>query len=66
MRGEFGLSITAITGPATDNDVGQHYIRASLGLAAFNARRNPDGLVQSVREGLDSWLSAAAPAGVGA
>lgn len=66
MRGEFGLPITAITGPATDNDVGQHYIRASLGLAAFNARRNPDGLVQAAREGLDSWLGAAAPATVGA
>ena len=66
MRDDFGLPITAITGPATDNDVGQHYIKASLGLAAFNARRNPDGLVQAAREGLESWLAAGTPAGVGA
>ncbi len=66
MRDEFGLPITAITGPATDNDVGQHYIRASLGLAAFNARRNPDGLVQAAREGLESWAGGATPAVVGA
>jgi hypothetical protein len=66
MRDEFGLPITAITGPATDNDVGQHYIRASLGLEAFNARRNPDGLVRAARDGIDAWLAAAAPAEIGA
>ena len=33
MRREFGLPITAITGPATDNEVGQVYITTGLGLA---------------------------------
>jgi hypothetical protein len=66
MREEFGLPITAITGPATDNDVGQHYIKASLGLDAFNARRNPEGLVRAARAGVDAWLASAAPATVGA
>ena len=33
MRREFDLPITAITGPATDNEVGQVYITTGLGLA---------------------------------
>ena len=45
MRREFGLPITAITGPATDNEVGQDYITAGLGLPAHNARRDAAGLV---------------------
>ena len=37
MRREFDLPITAITGPATDNEVGQVYITTGLGLPAHNA-----------------------------
>ena len=44
MRREFDLPITAITGPATDNEVGQVYITAGLGLPAHNARRDAAGL----------------------
>ena len=58
MQEEFRLPITAITGPATDNDVGQSYVRASLGLPAYNARRNPEGLVAAARKGVDRWLAA--------
>src|SRR5574338_1650732 len=58
MRSQFGLPVTVITGPATDNDVGRSYIRASLGLPAHNARRDPDGLLASVRSSLDAWLDA--------
>ena len=43
MRREFGLPITAITGPATDNEVGQVYITGGLGLPAHNARRDAAG-----------------------
>jgi hypothetical protein len=43
MRREFDLPITAITGPATDNEVGQVYITTGLGLPAHNARRMPGG-----------------------
>jgi hypothetical protein len=58
MQHEFRLPITAVTGPATDNDVGQSYIRASLGLPACNARRNPEALVAAARRAVDVWLAA--------
>ena len=49
MRSEFGLPITVITGPATDNEVGQVYIQTGLGLPAHNARRDAAGLLEVVR-----------------
>jgi hypothetical protein len=55
MRTEFDLPITAITGPATDNEVGLVYIQSSLGLPAHNARRDASGLVSVVRKALDGW-----------
>jgi hypothetical protein len=55
MRREYDLPITAITGPATDNEVGITYVHAELGLAAHNARRDADGLVGVVRNALDEW-----------
>jgi hypothetical protein len=54
MRREYELPITAVTGPATDNEVGNVYITASLGLPAHNARRDADGLVRAVRRALDA------------
>ena len=59
MQREYGLPITAITGPATDNEVGIVYITAELGLAAHNARRDAAGLVGRVRGALASWAQAA-------
>jgi hypothetical protein len=53
MRREYRLPITAITGPATDNEVGVTYVQAGLGLAAHNARRDAEGLVSAVRNALD-------------
>jgi hypothetical protein len=58
MRSQFGLPVTVMTGPATDNDVGRSYIRASLGLPPPNARRDADGLLAAVRDSLDAWLGA--------
>jgi hypothetical protein len=55
MRREFDLSVTAITGPATDNEVGLAYIGSRLGLPAHNARRDARGLVSVVREALEHW-----------
>src|SRR5919109_5521560 len=52
MRREFDLPITTITGPATDNEVGQVYIATGLGLPAHNARRDAAGLVGVVRKAL--------------
>ena len=54
MRHTFGLSITALTGPATDNEVGRDYILASLGIPAHNALRDADGLLGVVRAALEA------------
>jgi hypothetical protein len=56
MRNQFGLPITVITGPATDNEVGQVYIQTGLGLPAHNARRDAAGLLAVVRKSLDEWV----------
>lgn len=64
MRERFGLPVDAITGPATDNDVGRNYIRATLGVAAHNARRDAAGLVAVARKGYDAWVASHTPAGV--
>lgn len=58
MRDEYGLAITVITGPATDNSVGRDYITAVLGLPAHNARRDSEQLVARVRDALDCWNAA--------
>ena len=55
MKREFDLPITAITGPATDNEVGQVYITASLGLPAHNARRDAGGLLSVVQRAVLEW-----------
>jgi len=58
MRNEYGLSITALTGPATDNEVGRDYIRAELQLPAHNARRDAEGLVAATLAALEARASA--------
>ncbi len=58
MRDQFGLPITLITGPATDNQVGRDYIEQALGLPAHNARRDAEGMVARVQESLAAWQAA--------
>ena len=55
MRDRFNLPVTVLTGPATDNEVGNDYIKASLGIPAFNARKQADGLVACVLEAIRVW-----------
>jgi hypothetical protein len=57
MQEMFGLSIDAISGPATDNAVGTRFIHDQLGLAAINARTQGEELGQFV---LDRLQQAAA------
>jgi hypothetical protein len=57
MRNQFGLPLTVITGPATDNEVGQVYVQTGLGLPAYNARRDAAGLLAVVRKALDGWVA---------
>ena len=55
MRERFGLPVTVLTGPATDNEVGNDYIKASLGVPAFNARKQAEGLVGVALEAIRAW-----------
>ena len=57
-RTEFGLDVTVITGPATDNEVGRDYVLKSLHLPAHNALRDAEGLVGVVRKALAARVSA--------
>ena len=41
---QYGLAITVVCGPATDNDVGIRFIERQLGLAAINARTHGEQL----------------------
>jgi hypothetical protein len=50
----WGLPITVVSGPATDNEVGRDYIRGALGLPARNALHDPAGLVETVAHALDA------------
>ena len=55
MTREFGLPITVITGPATDNAVGREYITTALGVPADQARRDADGMLARVMESIAEW-----------
>jgi len=55
LQGEYGIAITAITGPATDNEIGRRYVRTALGLPAHNARRDAAGLLGVVTAALSQW-----------
>lgn len=54
LRRDYALSVTALTGPATDNEVGLDYIRTALGVPGHNARRDAKGLLAVVRRALAS------------
>jgi len=48
----YGIAVTALTGPATDNEVGLDYIKSALRIPAHNARRDAKGLLSVVQEAL--------------
>jgi hypothetical protein len=52
LRTRFGLTPTAISGPATDNEVGCRFIRDQLELPAANARRGDGALARIIGEAL--------------
>ena len=58
LRKQYGIAVTALTGPATDNEVGLDYIKSALGLPAHNARRDAKGLLSVVLRALKNRLPA--------
>ncbi len=52
LREVYGIEPVAITGPATDNAVGTNIIEETMGVAAINARTEPEKLARLVLEKL--------------
>jgi len=52
FRERYDTSITAVTGPVTDNAVGRRYVEQRLGIPAVNARQQGEALVGRVRQAL--------------
>lgn len=48
FKTRFNLPITVMAGPVTDSGVGRDYIQRELGLPAYNARHDPEGLTAAV------------------
>ena len=48
LQETYGLTPTAITGPATDNESGSRVLRESTGLPAVNALTHPERLTDAV------------------
>ena len=57
MKEVFGLRVDVITGPATDNEVGRDYVRGALGLPAYNAFKDPRGLLEVVGRSLETCVA---------
>jgi len=53
MRDLFGLEVSVLTGPATDNEVGRDYVKKQLDLPAHNALRDAGKLVTIVRSAIE-------------
>lgn len=52
LRDRHGLETAVVTGPATDNSAGTRLVRAQTGVAAHNARTEPDALARVAVEAL--------------
>lgn len=52
FRERYHTSITVVTGPVTDNDVGRRYIKQRLGTTALNALQQSTDLVDQVVQAL--------------
>ncbi len=61
MNRSFGLPVSVITGPATDNEVGRDYITRTLRLPAHNALRDAAGLTGVVLAALATRATSPTP-----
>lgn len=66
LEERYGLSITAVAGPVTDNEVGSAFVRSRLGVAAHNARTDAAALVATVERALEAWSAPVAAPVAGA
>lgn len=54
FRKRYRANISVITGPVTDNAVGQEYIENALGIPAINAQQDPEALSQLMASALNN------------
>lgn len=48
LRDRYGIQVDLVTGPATDNRVGQRFVEREVGVVAHNARTEPDKVAERV------------------
>ncbi len=58
---EHGLQVDVVAGPATDNSVGERFVRDDMGIAASNARTDPAGFVDLVERAAFQRVLAGSP-----
>lgn len=59
LRDRYGLPVTVVAGPVTDNAVGSAFVREALGVDAWNARSDGPALVAAVHAALEARPAAA-------
>lgn len=58
LRSHYGLEVTAVAGPATDNQVGVDAVRQRCSVPAHNARTSPESLALEVLNALANGVAA--------
>jgi hypothetical protein len=48
LKSTYGIQVDLVTGPATDNRVGQRFVEREVGVVAHNARTEPDKVAERV------------------
>lgn len=48
LKAKYGIQVDLVTGPATDNRVGQRFVEREVGVVAHNARTEPDKVAERV------------------
>jgi len=48
LKQQYGIQVDLVTGPTTDNRVGQRFVERELGVVAHNARTEPDKVAERV------------------
>lgn len=56
LSDEFGIGLTAVSGPVTDNEVGCAFLKKRLGVPGANARTGPEKLVKCVSAGVKNHV----------
>ncbi len=56
LSSDMGMTVSLVSGPVTDNEVGTSFVQDSLKLPAANALRDPERLTEHISEGLGAHV----------